>query len=341
MNSNLQINLKPPFQRNSVWSAKDRRFFLDTIFRGYPVPAIYINKETGDDGKSMYHIIDGKQRLETIFLFVKGKIKIDQKFGNSDLNGKKWSQIKKNKELAQLFWDYNIPVEYIKIPDKETSINEIFDRLNRNAKTLKEQELRHAKYDGWFITFIETEADNDEWRHLQISTKSKRKRMRDIQFLAELFMVTIANKVFGFDQEEISNYHATYDDPDENLEDFFDTILYEEKFRATRQLIYTMNKTNNCITDFAKDFKDFYTLWCTISINNLYEVGCDTLASRYREFMDMVFKTKEVFLSSAQLSAPNELVLKYYQNSIGAITESPQRIARHEALRDYLTTSTT
>jgi len=31
-----QLDLDPPYQRRSVWSPKDRRFFLDTIFRGYP-----------------------------------------------------------------------------------------------------------------------------------------------------------------------------------------------------------------------------------------------------------------------------------------------------------------
>ena len=36
---NGQLNLDPPFQRRSVWTNKDRRYFLDTIFRGYPSPS--------------------------------------------------------------------------------------------------------------------------------------------------------------------------------------------------------------------------------------------------------------------------------------------------------------
>jgi len=35
---NGQLDLDPPYQRNSVWTPKDRRFFLDTIFRNYPTP---------------------------------------------------------------------------------------------------------------------------------------------------------------------------------------------------------------------------------------------------------------------------------------------------------------
>ena len=31
-----QLNLEPPYQRRSVWSAGDRRYFIDTILNNYP-----------------------------------------------------------------------------------------------------------------------------------------------------------------------------------------------------------------------------------------------------------------------------------------------------------------
>ena len=36
LRDNTQINLDPPYQRRSVWTRKDRLYFLDTIFNGYP-----------------------------------------------------------------------------------------------------------------------------------------------------------------------------------------------------------------------------------------------------------------------------------------------------------------
>jgi hypothetical protein len=53
---NGQLDLDPPYQRRSVWSPKDRRFFLDTIFRGYATPAIYLYKVTDDKG-SVKHMV--------------------------------------------------------------------------------------------------------------------------------------------------------------------------------------------------------------------------------------------------------------------------------------------
>src|ERR1700690_3849340 len=84
---NKQLNLEPPYQRRSVWTRKDRQFFLDTIFRDYPSPAIFLHKTIAEDGGSTYHVVDGKQRLETILSFVNNKLRIAKDFGDVRLDG--------------------------------------------------------------------------------------------------------------------------------------------------------------------------------------------------------------------------------------------------------------
>jgi uncharacterized protein with ParB-like and HNH nuclease domain len=84
-----RLDLSPPYQRKSVWTAGDRRFFLDTIFRGYPCPPVYLHKSIDASGTSIYHVVDGKQRIETIFLFAKqNKIRIPSEYGDNRLNGR-------------------------------------------------------------------------------------------------------------------------------------------------------------------------------------------------------------------------------------------------------------
>ena len=71
IHQNGQLDLEPPYQRRSAWTLKDRKYFLDTIFRNYPCPAIFLHKEIcKDTGKINYHVVDGKQRLETILLSI-------------------------------------------------------------------------------------------------------------------------------------------------------------------------------------------------------------------------------------------------------------------------------
>lgn len=188
---NGQLDLDPSYQRRSVWTLKDRKFFLDTIFKNYPCPAVFIHKEIKENaGKLMYHVVDGKQRLETIIRFAKNDIAMDKDYGDAKLDGKKWKSIENDPGLKTRFSNYLLAVEFIDSIDGNY-VNEVFDRLNRISRKLERQELRHAKYDGWFITTAETESEKDEWERFGIVTKARMKRMKDIQFISELLMVIL------------------------------------------------------------------------------------------------------------------------------------------------------
>ncbi len=65
-----KINLIPPFQRGRVWSSKLRSSLLKNILEKKPIPAIFLYKEAAGS-KYKYNILDGKQRIESIILFVK------------------------------------------------------------------------------------------------------------------------------------------------------------------------------------------------------------------------------------------------------------------------------
>lgn len=64
-----KINLIPPFQRGHVWSLPTRRKLIENVVRGRPIPAIFLYREASGD-KYEYNILDGKQRLESLILFI-------------------------------------------------------------------------------------------------------------------------------------------------------------------------------------------------------------------------------------------------------------------------------
>ena len=73
-----QINLEPGFQRHSVWTESDRVRLIQSILAGYPIPSIFLYKEVRN-GRTVYNVIDGKQRLETIYMFTQqGRFKRDR-----------------------------------------------------------------------------------------------------------------------------------------------------------------------------------------------------------------------------------------------------------------------
>lgn len=209
-NQSKRLNLDPPYQRRSAWTTKDRRTFLDTIFRNYPCPAIFLHKEIRD-GNTVYNVVDGKQRLETIIMFSEGRIALDKAFGHDDLNGKRWDQL--SDAWKRAFWDYLLPVEHIDF--SEASINEAFNRLNRNSRKLEPQEIRHSQFDGWFINFVESECQDPLWAAFGITSPARVRRMKDSQFISELALVVIENKIHGFDQDFLTDAYARYDDFEE------------------------------------------------------------------------------------------------------------------------------
>src|SRR3954453_21467249 len=64
------LNLEPGFQRKSVWTLTDRRKLIQSVLEGIPVPSIFLYKRA-DNGQLIYDVLDGKQRLETLFMFCK------------------------------------------------------------------------------------------------------------------------------------------------------------------------------------------------------------------------------------------------------------------------------
>lgn len=327
---NNQLDLEPPYQRKSVWSPKDRKFFLDTIFRNYPAPPIFIHRTVNDHGYTKYHVVDGKQRLETILSFFESKISIAQDFGNLELNGKKFKDL--TSEYKRIFWDYTLVVDFIDSIDGN-NIEEVFDRVNRNARNLLPQELRHARYNGWFINFIEEEADLDFWWDYKISTRGRDKRMKNVQFVSELFMIVLENKIVGFDQNYIDEIYAKYDEIEESQETGdFNLEEFTGNLSKIKQFILDADNHNGSITKYAAGSNNnYYTLWAYIHLHNPQNPV--DFANAYEVFMQKVSNVKAMQDVSEIIE---DSVLNYSNNSKGAVTDFPQRKERLLALTNSL-----
>jgi hypothetical protein len=340
LNRNSQLDLNPPYQRKSVWTSKDRQFFLDTIFRDYPSPAIFLHKTIAADGSSTYHVVDGKQRLETILLFVNNKIRIPKDFGDIRLDGKSWMQLDGELELKKRLWNYQIPVEMVDIVEGNI-VNEVFDRLNRNSRRLTDQELRHAKFEGWFITVAESEEEKDSWRKLGIVTTARAKRMADTQFISELLIVTITGAPVGFDQDALDVFYGAYDDAEEV--EGFDETAFTENLLRTKEYLLEMERTGNVVTRHARTLAHFYTLWSVITLNpaSFTDLAtAPTTAQKYAAFMttvEAIASEKDAPTDGTpSLATQHPVHARYYENSRGASTDLKPRHERQAVLAPEL-----
>jgi len=341
LKNNGQLELDPPYQRRSVWTRKDRQFFLDTIYRDYPSPAIFLHKTTDEKGRQIYNVVDGKQRLKTILDHVGNTLAIAKDFGDADINGKKWPQVSKSVEWRNKFWNYVLTVEILDVVEG-VIVNEVFDRLNRNARKLDRQELRHAKFDGWLIKFAEAESERNEWRDLKVVTLARARRMHDVQFLSELILVVLEQKIAGFDQDNLDDKYATYEDPAETVEDFVGEDV-ANAFEQCKRFIRRIERTNKCVTNHARGLGNFYSLWSVVAIDKPAIAKAGTFARRYARFMTLVEECAAEENPDSLLEKKSKSrrpaytqALKYFLATQGASTDLAQRETRHNVLAKVL-----
>lgn len=330
---NKQLDLDPPYQRRSVWTRKDKQFFLDTIFRDYPSPAIFLHKNINSDGQAMYHVVDGKQRLQTILDFAQNRVRIAKAFGDARLDGKKWADLNGELELKHKFWNYEISVEMVDIIEGAV-VNEMFDRLNRNSRKLTRQELRHAKYDGWLINTAEAEAEKEDWKILGVVTTARAKRMADNQFISELILVLLEQAIFGFDPDQLDEYYAKYDEPSDTIVGFSEDE-FTKKLEQVKAFLLNMEREDGVVSRFAKSFGHFHSLWSVVALNTSKLKPVQETASKYRVFMQQVEtlaaqKNLEAFVNDQGPEFQNAFT--YYDNARGATTDLKPRQERYSVL---------
>jgi len=64
-----KINLVPAFQRGHVWTLTDRKKLMANVVLGRPFPSIFLYRDPSGR-KYTYNILDGKQRIESLILFI-------------------------------------------------------------------------------------------------------------------------------------------------------------------------------------------------------------------------------------------------------------------------------
>lgn len=137
-----KIDPRPDYQRPEAWTTKQRQLLVDSILRGYDIPKMYWRKVQRDDGIE-YEVIDGQQRLLTIWSFKEGKFALAKDADPVDeepIANKKCEEL--NMETHSVFDTYAIDVVIVE-NDDEDEIKEMFLRL-QNGTTLKAQEKRNA-----------------------------------------------------------------------------------------------------------------------------------------------------------------------------------------------------
>ncbi len=244
------LDLEPPYQRKSIWNNDYKVYFIDTILRNFPCPTIFLAVEISPGGLTKYHVVDGKQRLLTVFEFVNDEFATSADYSDPDYADKYFSQLPG--EVKPKFWGYKFTIEYLKT-ERRKDLNDSFDRLNRNVARLNKQELRHARHAGAFITYVTQLVDDPFWHDMGQSTTSRIRRMLDIEYVSEIFLVVMHGIKDG--RDHLDDYYAKYDDGIPDLD------RNRRKYEVCKTLIAELDIYKTRYRNLA----DQYSLWSVMS----------------------------------------------------------------------------
>lgn len=187
-----KLMLSPGFQRDSVWTIRDRQKLVDSILRNYPIPSIFLYRRV-EDGEILYDVIDGKQRLESILMFV-GLIRgnrFQAKVHLPDTNEREWidwQSLQKQKKQA-LVTGYKLRT--IEVEGDLADIIDLFVRINSTGKALTAAEKRHARfYRSQFLKTAGKLANSfaQYFRKGKILSAGQISRMKHVELICELML---------------------------------------------------------------------------------------------------------------------------------------------------------
>jgi len=189
-----QINLEPGFQRKSVWSLSDRTRLIQSIVAGYPIPSIFLYNRQ-ENGRLVYDVIDGKQRLETILMFVgAGVFRRDRFDVKLDLGSEPqyydWSDVRRHFPQVRAAFD-GYQIQTVQVSGELHQIIDLFVRINSTGKRLTSGEKRHAKfYESRFLREADRLVNSCEsyLKGEKILTQAQIDRMRGTELFSELLM---------------------------------------------------------------------------------------------------------------------------------------------------------
>ncbi|MEW8394484.1 MAG: DUF262 domain-containing protein [Candidatus Thiodiazotropha sp.] len=182
------ISERPSFQRRYVWTNTLASRLIESILLNVPIPPCYLSQNEDFE----LDVIDGQQRLFSIFRFLDNQFPLTSLEVLVELNGLRFHQIQNM--LQRKIKTHTLRCVLITNESHPEIKFDVFERLNTNTVPLNAQELRNCIYRGPLNSMLKDAVNNKSWLEI-LGKKQPDKRMRD----EELVLRFIAFQVAGLD----------------------------------------------------------------------------------------------------------------------------------------------
>ncbi len=219
--------IDPEWQRNYVWNNKQASKLIESFLLNIPIPVVYFAR-TSDE---RYEVIDGYQRLNSIFMFLDNKLKLNGLDFHTEHNGRYYKDIESHVQRKIR----NSTLRSFELGSSSSSDLHfiVFERLNTGGTKLNEMEIRNCIFRGTLNDLIKELSENKDFITC-VNQKTLSKRMDDrnlvLRFLA--FYERTHYKYNGGLKKFLNEFFETYrNPPDGKLEEY--KSIFEKCMKAS------------------------------------------------------------------------------------------------------------
>lgn len=331
----------PAFQRNYVWDVKDASKLIESIIIGLPIPQLFLYEKE----KNKFLVIDGQQRLLSIYFFIKqkfptelGRKKLrevltsednfsdvffaeDKYFkdfklklpsltgrGSNKLNGLKYPTLGEHKSVFEYIRTIRcIVIKQNDPEDDESSMYEIFNRLNSGGQHLSPQEIRMSLFYSDFYNHLIELNKNPLWRRL-LNNAEQDIHFKDVEIILRGFALLV--------------HYNTYKSP---MNKFLNGFSRESKHFTKETITYF----SDLFLAFLNDCKD---LDATAFLTKSGKFSISVFDSIFVAMCEQAFKSKNLEIAHITNGKINTIkndieFIKSTQESVASVSSVTKRIS--------------
>src|SRR3989304_1466626 len=204
-----KLDIRPKYQREFVYTGKQRDAVLETVKNGFPLNVMYWVKT--DQGN--FEVMDGQQRTISVGQYVNGDFSLNDRFFHN-----------LTKEEQDQILDYELMIYFCEGTDKERL--DWFRIINIAGEKLTDQEIRNAVYTGPWLSDAKLKFSKTHCAAYLLANTKYRKEMKGVEW-GRLYN---KYKKVAYDAKELEEKALKLIDDDEvqSLKGIYEYILTGE-----------------------------------------------------------------------------------------------------------------
>lgn len=226
-----RLIIRPIWQRNFVWNRKQSSLLIESFLIDMPIPVIYLALNS----ENKYEVVDGQQRLTSVFNFIDGELELTGLEVRNDLNGCRYEDLQEH--LQDKLTDSTITSIELSADTPRVAMRSMFERLNTKGTRLNAMEIRNCVYQGGLNDLIRELAENRDFKEC-VNTPKLSTRMKDRELVLRF----------------MAFYQLSYNRAKRGLKSFFDRFY--DAFQNPKEEIISEYRAQ-----FTKAIKASYTIF--------------------------------------------------------------------------------